>query len=130
MGQMKRKRGVPWSLVRAGYCEFVHDPVLIVAPRTTHDASPVRFSFVPKELTIGEEDIEKGQEGMRMFELESGAAGTFGRMHRRDWLRVGFLGLGGLTLADLLRMRAQGAADTTDTAVILLFVHGGPSHLE
>lgn len=49
---------------------------------------------------------------------------------RREFLRVGFLGLGGLTLADLLRLRAEGSASKKDTAVLLLFVHGGPSHLE
>jgi hypothetical protein len=65
-----------------------------------------------------------------MFSIETDAAGSFGQMSRRDWLRVGFLGLGGLTLADLLRLRAHGAAAPSDTAVILLFVHGGPSHLE
>lgn len=48
---------------------------------------------------------------------------------RRDCLRVGLLGIGGLVLSDLLRLRAA-AQETTDTAVILLFVHGGPSHLE
>ena len=55
-------------------------------------------------------------------------------MTRRDSLRAGFLGLGGLTLAELLRFRASaatnGIAENKDTAVILLFVHGGPSHLE
>ncbi len=33
-----------------------------------------------------------------MFQIETGAAQQFGRMTRRDLLRVGFLGLGGLTL--------------------------------
>jgi hypothetical protein len=50
---------------------------------------------------------------------------------RRDCLRAGLLGLGGLVLSDLLRLRgAAAAAETKDTAVILLFVHGGPSHFE
>src|SRR5262245_38342919 len=65
-----------------------------------------------------------------MFKLETNARANFGRLNRRDLLRVGFLGLGGLTLADVMRLRAQGPAPSTDTAVILLFVHGGPSHLE
>ena len=34
---------------------------------------------------------------------------------RRDFFKVGALGLGGLTLADLLRLRAQGAADEKST---------------
>jgi hypothetical protein len=51
---------------------------------------------------------------------------------RRRMLRVGFLGLGGLSLADLLRLEAQAASakPKKETAVILLWVHGGPSHLE
>src|SRR5256885_1504894 len=50
---------------------------------------------------------------------------------RRDCLRAGLLGVGGLVLPDLLRLRASaGMGATRDTAVILLFVHGGPSHLE
>src|SRR4051812_32211976 len=49
---------------------------------------------------------------------------------RRDCLRAGLLGLGGLVLSDLLRLRAAAASEKKDTAVILLFVHGGPSHLE
>jgi hypothetical protein len=65
-----------------------------------------------------------------MPRLEFDAAEKFGRVSRRDAIRVGFLGLGGLTLSDLFRLRAAGAAESKDTAVILLFVHGGPSHLE
>ncbi len=52
---------------------------------------------------------------------------------RRSFLKVGFLGLAGLTLADRLRQQAQ-AADagrpTPDTAVILLWLGGGPSHID
>src|SRR5215207_7148820 len=65
-----------------------------------------------------------------MFQLESGAAARTHGLTRRDVLRAGFLGLGGLTLGDLLRLRAAGAAATRPTSVLLLFVHGGPSHLE
>ena len=50
---------------------------------------------------------------------------------RRDCLRAGFLGLGGLTLADLYRVRAAAGQRTApETAILLLFVHGGPSQLE
>lgn len=53
---------------------------------------------------------------------------------RRDFLRVGALGLGGLTLADLLRYRAAGAeAGRTSNvgshrAVIMIYLCGAPSH--
>jgi hypothetical protein len=52
---------------------------------------------------------------------------------RRSFLRVGFLGLAGLTLADHLRLRARaagGGQPTKDTSVILLWLGGGPSHLD
>lgn len=52
------------------------------------------------------------------------------KLTRRDWLTAGALGAGGLTLSDLLRLRAQGAAVAKDASVLLVFVHGGPSHLE
>jgi uncharacterized protein (DUF1501 family) len=51
-------------------------------------------------------------------------------MSRRAALKAGFLGLSGLGLADLLRLRAHGQARTKDTAVILLWLDGGPSQLE
>lgn len=58
-----------------------------------------------------------------------------GPVRRREFLQAGALALGGLTLADLLRTR-EVAADqkaqipSTDTSVILLYLHGGPSQLE
>src|SRR5262245_23938793 len=48
---------------------------------------------------------------------------------RRNFLKVGALGLGGLTLPSLLRARAA-ERDSKDTAVVLLFLPGGPSHLD
>jgi uncharacterized protein (DUF1501 family) len=51
---------------------------------------------------------------------------------RREFLRVGTLGLGGLTLADLLRLRAAGAPGPSrpKRSVIYLFLDGGASQLE
>src|SRR5262249_3568110 len=40
------------------------------------------------------------------------------------------LGLLGMSLSDLLRLRAEGGAETKDNAVILLWLDGGPSQLE
>jgi hypothetical protein len=54
-----------------------------------------------------------------------------GPANRRDFLRAGFLGLGGLALPDLLRARAEATDDTSkEMACILVWLHGGPSHLE
>lgn len=56
-----------------------------------------------------------------------------GRCGRRDFLRVGSLALGGLTLPGLLAARAAAATKgrpVTDKSVIFLFLHGGPSQIE
>ena len=60
------------------------------------------------------------------------------RMSRRRLLQIGGLGLGGLTLAQLLRAEAQAkhsspkgpGAPATARSVILLFQFGGPSHID
>jgi hypothetical protein len=55
-----------------------------------------------------------------------------GRWGRREFLRFGLAGLGGLSLPGLLRLRA--AAGPTrpraDTALLVVWLHGGASHLE
>jgi hypothetical protein len=55
-------------------------------------------------------------------------------LSRRDFLRAGALGLGGLTLPWLLRTKAlaaPGEADfVRDRAVVLIFLAGGASHIE
>ena len=59
------------------------------------------------------------------------------RLGRRDFLRIGGLGLGGLTLPHLLsgNSRADDRASilpglTTGKSVVFLFQHGGPSQIE
>jgi hypothetical protein len=52
---------------------------------------------------------------------------------RRDFLRVGMLGTGGLTLSNLLQARAQAAAagqSVKQTSVVWLWLSGGPTHIE
>lgn len=49
------------------------------------------------------------------------------RFGRRDFLRVGALSLGGLTLPAFNQVRASSLADKS---VVFLFLHGGPSQLE
>jgi len=56
-----------------------------------------------------------------------------GRFGRREFLRVGGLGLGGLSLAQLLGSQAQGGGESPllkDRSVVFLFMHGGPSQVE
>ncbi len=54
------------------------------------------------------------------------------RIRRREFLRFGMAGLSGLTLPGLLRLRAEAALPrkSEPTALIVVFLHGGASHLE
>jgi hypothetical protein len=52
---------------------------------------------------------------------------------RREFLRVGTLGFGGLSLANLMRCSANAALPANvvrSKSVVLLFLQGGPSHIE
>ena len=57
---------------------------------------------------------------------------------RRNFLRVGSLGLAGLNLPDLLRWKAQAASTSLgdesrlrgNKAIIMVYLFGGPSHLD
>ena len=50
---------------------------------------------------------------------------------RRELLRIGCLGLGGLALPDLLLAKSKASPGfVRDKAVVLLFLGGGPSHIE
>ena len=56
-----------------------------------------------------------------------------GPLNRRSFLEAGSLALGGLALGDLLRLRAaatEAGNAPTDTSVILIWLQGGPSHME
>jgi uncharacterized protein (DUF1501 family) len=51
--------------------------------------------------------------------------------NRREFLRLGLAGLGSLSLGDLFRLRAQaGGATSERTALIVVWLRGGASHLE
>ena len=63
--------------------------------------------------------IAEGQSGRN-------CAGT----SRRTAMKAGFLGCLGLSLADLLRLQAEGAAARNGKSVILMWLDGGPSQLE
>jgi hypothetical protein len=68
-----------------------------------------------------------------MLDVFGGRYGTCDGVSRRGFLRVGALGIAGLTLGDMLRIRAHARALGTpvkDTAVIQIFLGGGPSHMD
>jgi hypothetical protein len=49
---------------------------------------------------------------------------------RRDFLRIGGLALGGLTLPELLRHEAHAGVGRSHKALIMVFLAGGPPHLD
>ncbi|MCI0378190.1 MAG: DUF1501 domain-containing protein [Gemmataceae bacterium] len=50
---------------------------------------------------------------------------------RREWLRVGGLAFAGLSLADVLRLRANDSSGTgRNKSVIMIWLRGGPSHID
>ena len=49
---------------------------------------------------------------------------------RRDFLKIGGLAIGGLTLAELLRMEAEAGNRATRKSLINIFLHGGPTHMD
>ncbi len=70
-----------------------------------------------------------------MLDLTSPSPRRCDGVSRRDFLKIGALGWGGLTLADALRSRAQAAATgggstTPERSVILIWLDGGPPQHE
>src|SRR5690242_13101660 len=53
-------------------------------------------------------------------------------LSRRHFLRIGGLGIAGLSLADLLRFKARGEipAEARGKSVIMIYLPGGPSHID
>src|SRR6476619_3575072 len=66
-----------------------------------------------------------------MLDIGQVRAVDCGRITRRALLRVGSLGAVGISLADLFRLRSAAAADSPRAkSIILLWLWGGPSHLD
>ncbi|MDA1214619.1 MAG: DUF1501 domain-containing protein, partial [Planctomycetota bacterium] len=49
-------------------------------------------------------------------------------LSRRSFLKVGGLAMGGLSLADLLRLESQAGVGGSQKSVIMIFLSGGPPH--
>jgi hypothetical protein len=66
---------------------------------------------------------------MSMLTLGGQAHGGFcDGIRRRDFLKLGGLALGGLSLPQLLRAEAQAGVGSSHKAVIMVFLAGGPPH--
>lgn len=49
---------------------------------------------------------------------------------RRNFLKIGALGLGGLTLTDMLAAEAKAGVKDSDRAIIMVYLPGGPPHID
>jgi hypothetical protein len=70
---------------------------------------------------------------MPRFDAPRRAAGYCDGLSRRSFLQIGGLGFAGITLPQLLAARASAAGRVSyvnDRSVVLLFLSGGPSHIE
>ena len=47
---------------------------------------------------------------------------------RRDFIRIGAMGIGGLTTANLLEAEARASIGSSHKAIINIFLPGGPPH--
>jgi hypothetical protein len=70
-----------------------------------------------------------------MLRLDAGPSARYcDGVNRRSFLQIGMAGMGTLGLADLLRAadasQKAGKAKKKDTSVILIWLDGGPSHLD
>lgn len=70
-----------------------------------------------------------------MFRVTGCGTSEYERVTRRSFVEAGILGVGGLSLADLLTLKSQAsgtaaAPANNDTSVILVWMSGGPGHHE
>ena len=64
-----------------------------------------------------------------MLTIHGSNTGSFcDGVSRRNFLQLGAMGIGGLTLADLLRVEAQAGIGSSQKAIINIHLPGGPSH--
>src|SRR5579872_2029943 len=50
------------------------------------------------------------------------------RVSRRDFLRIGGLALGGLSMSEILRAESRAGIGSSKKAIIMVFLAGGPPH--
>lgn len=69
-----------------------------------------------------------------MLRIDAGSSGKYcDGFHRRSFLQLGIAGMGAASLGSIMQAREASASPTRtpkDTAVILLWLDGGPSHLD
>jgi len=76
-------------------------------------------------------NISKFSSTTIMMPINGNKSGLFcDRVNRRHFLRIGALGMGGITLPQLLRAESMSASGSSNKSVIMIYLPGGPSHLD
>src|SRR5262245_17541039 len=66
-----------------------------------------------------------------MFRLDLGATSSYcDGLSRRSFLQLGVAGMASIGLTGLSRARAESETPKKDTSVILIWLDGGPSHMD
>jgi Protein of unknown function (DUF1501) len=64
-----------------------------------------------------------------MLTIQGPASGRFcDGLHRRNFLKIGSLGIGALSLPELLRAEANSGRGSSNKSVIMVYLPGGPAH--
>src|SRR5437870_11351908 len=66
--------------------------------------------------------------GLRMLTILGRRQRLCDKTSRRDFLKIGGLALGGLSLPQILRAEAETGISGSHKAVIMVFLSGGPPH--
>ena len=65
---------------------------------------------------------------LTLFATNHGSRRFCDGVSRRNFIKIGALGMGGLALPQLLQAEAQSGIRKSHKAVIMIFLPGGPSH--
>src|SRR5436305_14540960 len=63
-----------------------------------------------------------------MLTIRGGSSKFCDGVSRREFLKIGGLALGGLSLTDILAAEAQAGIRSSHKAIIMVFLPGGPPH--
>src|SRR5436190_5306662 len=69
-------------------------------------------------------------EGAAVLTIYGGRSRFCDGVSRRNFIKIGALGLGGLALPQLLRAEAESGTAPSRKAVIMIYLPGGPPHLD
>src|SRR5690242_13404521 len=78
-------------------------------------------------------DLPNGRKAATMLRIDAGSTGKYcDGLSRRSFVQLGLAGMGCLGLGDFLRLKEASAASVgkKDTSVILLWIDGGPGHMD